>query len=88
MNIIIVGATQVGLTLAESLVLEENDVTLIDKNAAALHKIESKLDVLESTSTDSQYQIAKFLKSNMAVNDAIYLNIHSQKPHNPSIYWL
>lgn len=45
MNIIIVGATQVGVTLAENLVLENNDVTLIDTNQSRLRKLESRLDI-------------------------------------------
>jgi trk system potassium uptake protein TrkA len=46
MKIIVVGAGKVGYTLAESLSNEDNDVTVIDKNAEVLRKTEEKLDVL------------------------------------------
>ncbi len=45
MNIIILGAGQVGLTLAESLVKESNDVTLVDIDSVRLQKIQNSLDV-------------------------------------------
>ena len=45
MNIIILGAGQVGVTLAESLVKEGNDLTLVDINAARLQKTQHSLDI-------------------------------------------
>ncbi len=45
MNIIILGAGQVGATLAENLVHENNDVTVIDTNAARLLKLQNRLDI-------------------------------------------
>lgn len=45
MKIVIIGAGKVGYFLAENL-CEENDVTIIDKNADALRKAEESLDVL------------------------------------------
>lgn len=45
MNIIILGAGQVGGTLAESLVREGNDVTLIDRDADRLRDLQLKLDI-------------------------------------------
>ncbi|MAZ38901.1 MAG: Trk system potassium transporter TrkA [Legionellales bacterium] len=45
MNIIILGAGQVGGTLAENLVREENDITLVDTNVEALKDLQSRLDI-------------------------------------------
>lgn len=44
MKIVILGAGQVGSTIAESL-CAEHDVTVIDHNAAALEKLQSKFDI-------------------------------------------
>jgi trk system potassium uptake protein TrkA len=46
MKIIIIGAGKVGYTLAENLAEEQNDVTVIDRNAHALEKVEDNLDVM------------------------------------------
>lgn len=46
MKIIIIGAGKVGYTLAESLSKEEHDVTVIDKKADVLEKVENNLDVM------------------------------------------
>jgi trk system potassium uptake protein TrkA len=45
MKIIIIGAGQVGGTLAENLVGERNDITLIDTNADTLHELQDKMDL-------------------------------------------
>ena len=45
MKIIILGAGQVGSTLAESLASEENDITLIDDNQDRLDKLQDKHDL-------------------------------------------
>ncbi|AWX14186.1 Trk system potassium transport protein TrkA [Mergibacter septicus] len=45
MKIIILGAGQVGGTLAENLVNEDNDITVIDKNADRLHQLQDKYDL-------------------------------------------
>ena len=45
MKIIIIGAGQVGGTLAENLVGERNDITLIDTNAEILHELQEKMDL-------------------------------------------
>ena len=66
MNIIIVGATHVGLTLAENLVLEKNDVTLIDKDATVLRKIESKLDIKTIHGMGSHPDVLKQASANDA----------------------
>ncbi len=46
MKIIILGAGQVGMTLAENLVSEDNDITLIDNNAQRLEYLQNKHDLL------------------------------------------
>lgn len=45
MKIIILGAGQVGSTLAEQLVSEQNDVTLVDADAARLEELQERLDI-------------------------------------------
>lgn len=46
MKIIIVGAGKVGFTLAEHLSLEQHDVTIIDRNEAAIRHASEALDVM------------------------------------------
>ena len=45
MKIIILGAGQVGGTLAENLVHEKHDVVLVDTNAARLKELKERLDI-------------------------------------------
>lgn len=45
MKIIILGAGQVGGTLAEHLAHEHNDITLVDANSDRLHELQDKLDI-------------------------------------------
>lgn len=45
MNILILGAGQVGASLAEALVSESNDITLVDLDAGALAQLADRLDV-------------------------------------------
>lgn len=45
MKIIILGAGQVGSTLAENLASEQNDVTVVDSNPAALEELQERLDI-------------------------------------------
>ncbi|MFT5757929.1 MAG: trk system potassium uptake protein TrkA [Alteromonadaceae bacterium] len=45
MKIVIIGAGQVGGTLAENLVREENEITLIDTNSETLRELQDKLDL-------------------------------------------
>jgi trk system potassium uptake protein TrkA len=45
MKIIILGAGQVGRSLAESLVQEEHDVTIVDQRLSALRTLQDKLDI-------------------------------------------
>ncbi|WP_366522767.1 NAD-binding protein, partial [uncultured Limnohabitans sp.] len=45
MNIIILGAGRVGESVAESLVSEQNDITVIDQDPARLRLLEERLDL-------------------------------------------
>ena len=45
MKIIILGAGQVGGTLAQSLASEHFDITLVDENADVLHSLQDKYDI-------------------------------------------
>ncbi len=45
MKIIIIGAGQVGGTLAENLVIEGNDITVVDSNLERLNYLQSQLDI-------------------------------------------
>jgi trk system potassium uptake protein TrkA len=45
MKIIILGAGQVGTSLANNLVNEANDITVVDHNAALLHNLQEHLDL-------------------------------------------
>lgn len=45
MKIVIIGAGQVGGTLAENLVREENEITLIDTNSETLRELQDKMDL-------------------------------------------
>lgn len=45
MNIIILGAGQVGASVAENLSSESNDITLVDSNAVLLNEINDRLDI-------------------------------------------
>ncbi len=45
MKIIILGAGQVGGTLAENLASEENDITVVDTNGSRLRELQDKIDI-------------------------------------------
>ena len=45
MNILILGAGQVGSSVAENLASESNDITLIDSNAVLLNDLNERLDI-------------------------------------------
>ncbi len=45
MKIIILGAGQVGASLAENLVSESNDITIVDTNDIVLHSLQDRLDL-------------------------------------------
>ena len=45
MNILILGASQVGVSVAEVLVGEENDVTIVDINQQILQQLQNRMDI-------------------------------------------
>ncbi len=45
MKIIVLGAGQVGSTVAQSLASEDNDVTVVDADASVLHDLQSRVDL-------------------------------------------
>ena len=45
MKVIILGAGQVGASVAEGLVSEENDITIVDQDAARLAQLQDRLDL-------------------------------------------
>ena len=45
MNIIILGAGRVGESVAEALVSEKNDITVIDTNPQRLRQLQDRLDL-------------------------------------------
>jgi trk system potassium uptake protein TrkA len=45
MQIIIIGAGQVGATLAENLVGEKNDITIVDQDMETLRMLQDRLDL-------------------------------------------
>ena len=45
MKVIVLGAGQVGSSVAESLVSEANDITVVDLNAARLAQLHDRLDL-------------------------------------------
>ncbi|MCG7614712.1 NAD-binding protein, partial [Halomonas sp. MM17-29] len=53
MKIIILGAGQVGATLAEHLAREENDITVVDTDGAKLRELHTKLDIRTVTGAGS-----------------------------------
>ncbi|NQY33868.1 MAG: Trk system potassium transporter TrkA [Alteromonadaceae bacterium] len=59
MKIIIIGAGQVGGTLAENLVGERNEITLIDTNAETLRELQDKMDLQVVTGNGSHPEILK-----------------------------
>jgi len=59
MNIIILGAGQVGTSVAENLALESNDVTMVDTNIERLHALQDRLDI---RTVNTNLNINKLLK--------------------------
>ena len=45
MRIVILGAGQVGSSVAENLVSEANDITVVDTDAGRLNKLQDRLDL-------------------------------------------
>ena len=54
MQIIILGAGQVGVSVAESLVTEANDITLIDTNPDVLDSVRERFELFPFAMTGSE----------------------------------
>ena len=59
MNILILGAGQVGSTVAESLVSEANDITVVDTDAAKLRLLQDKFDLRTLVGSASHPSVLK-----------------------------
>ncbi|MDR0672532.1 MAG: Trk system potassium transporter TrkA [Zoogloeaceae bacterium] len=59
MKIILLGAGQVGTSVAENLVSEENDITMIDYNGEALAALQDKLDLRTVTGNAAYPSVLK-----------------------------
>lgn len=59
MKVIILGAGQVGSTVAESLVSEANDITVVDTNGARLAQLQDRLDLRTVTGNASHPSVLK-----------------------------
>ena len=80
LNIIIVGAGKVGTTLAEKLISEGNNVTIVDKNAEVITNLTNTYDVMGVVGNGSSY--GKLIEAGIekadliiAVTDSDELNI-------------
>lgn len=62
MNVAIIGAGKLGITITEALLGGDNEVTLIDKNGELLEKISSQLDLLTITANAKETGIMKEIK--------------------------
>ncbi|MBB71826.1 MAG: Trk system potassium transporter TrkA [Legionellales bacterium] len=59
MDIIILGAGQVGGTLAENLAREENDITVVDSDRGRLRELQTRLDIRTVTGIASHPNVLK-----------------------------
>ena len=59
MKIIILGAGQVGGTLAENLANEQNDITVIDTDAQRLRELQDLIDIKTVVGTGSYPQVLR-----------------------------
>ena len=57
MRIVILGAGQVGSSVAESLVSEANDITVVDTDAGRLRKLQDRLDLRTVTGNAAHPQV-------------------------------
>jgi trk system potassium uptake protein TrkA len=62
LNIIILGAGQVGSTVAESLVSEANDITVVDLDAGKLKLLQGRLDLRTLVGNASHPSILEALR--------------------------
>lgn len=61
MNIIIIGMGKLGYKLAETLADEQNNITVVDQNEAALTRVTSRLDVLAVKGNGAQLKLLEDL---------------------------
>jgi trk system potassium uptake protein TrkA len=59
MKILILGASQVGVSIAEVLVGEENDVTVVDVDSGALQQLQNRLDIRTVTGSAAHPSILR-----------------------------
>jgi len=59
MKILILGASQVGVSIAEVLVGEENDVTIVDVNSDVLQQLQNRLDIRTVTGSAAHPSILR-----------------------------
>jgi len=59
MKILILGASQVGVSIAEVLVGEENDVTIVDVNNDVLQQLQNRLDIRTVTGSAAQPSVLR-----------------------------
>ena len=57
MNIIIVGAGKVGITIGEQLSSENHNITIIDLNQKKVEEAEEKFDVMGVVGNGASYQV-------------------------------
>jgi trk system potassium uptake protein TrkA len=80
MKILILGAGQVGSSLAENLAHEANDITIIDKNEDTLHLLQDRLDIRTVTGHASHPDILRAAGAEdadmlVAVTDSVETNM-------------
>lgn len=59
MKIAIIGAGKLGITIAESLLFGDNEITLVDKNNELLQKLSNQMDLLTVTANAKQITVLK-----------------------------
>lgn len=98
MKILIVGAGRIGSSVAESLVSEANDITVVDQDAERIGSLQSRFDlrgvVGNATSpqvltdagaadTDMLIAVTSSDETNLVVNDALRPHLQHSDPHRP-----
>ncbi|CAL4324861.1 Trk system potassium transporter TrkA [Buchnera aphidicola] len=59
MKIIILGASQVGINIAEFLLIENNDITIVDKNESSLFQLQDRLDLRVVVGYESRLEVLR-----------------------------
>jgi len=62
MKVAVVGAGKLGMTITESLLGGDNEVTLIDKDEALIQKVASRLDILTITANAKRIDVMKEIR--------------------------